>query len=199
MRPTVPVAPAPLAAFPPGETVQDAVGGDFFLSFGHHVESWAIRAAQGVRFRGPDRIYARYNHAGIFVDDQGGIVEVVPRGAVRANISRYANREYTVVHTGAIADANDRKEMVAFALEATRRRLRFAWVTMAVNGVNILLGTHVAIGISGRTVCSGLVARCLERSSMIFPAEIDGVEVNVEADTILPADLARMFHVRALT
>jgi hypothetical protein len=90
-----------------------------------------------------------------------------------------------VVSTGKVADDRDREEMVAFAEAMVG--LHFGWITMFFSGMNIILGSHLAVGLGGRTVCSGLVARCLERTSLI----------NIqEPDSVLPADLARMFGVQ---
>jgi hypothetical protein len=49
-----------------------------------------------------------------------------------------------------------------------------------------LTGCKFTFGVDGQVICSGLVARCLERTSIIFPGA---------AGNVSPADLAKQFGV----
>jgi uncharacterized protein YycO len=181
------VPQAPLENVPPGQQTSTAQGGDFYLTHGDHLLSKAIRVGQGLRFRGPDRVYAYYNHAGMFVDDRGAIVEALPNGVVRRSISAYTPRQYTVVGVGKVADERDRQQMVAVAQDMVG--VPFGWVTMASNLVHVLTGSRLGMFVDGHTVCSGLVARCLQRTSLVYLTDPDSVS---------PADLAKLFDVRPL-
>jgi hypothetical protein len=76
--------------------------------------------------------------------------------------------------------------MVSFARESLGER--FGWVTMASTAIHLATGGRLNISLDGTTICSGLVARCLERGSL----------VNIrDPAQMMPADLARLFGVRA--
>jgi hypothetical protein len=180
------LAAVPVETFQPGEAVPDPMAGDFYLTHGDGRESRLIRRGQALRFRGDDRTYTYYNHAGLFIDAKGAVVEAQPNGVMLRNISHYTQKQYTVVRIGAIADERDREQMVSFARASVGER--FGWVTMASTALHLVTGGRLAISLSGTTICSGLVARCLERSSLVNlgdPAQM------------MPADLAKLFDVKA--
>lgn len=185
--PGVAIAPddVPVDTYPRGEAVTDPMPGDFFLTHGDGAESKLIRLGEHLRFRGPDAIYAWYNHAGIFVGTDGSIVESQPVGVVRRNISHYTSRQYTVVGVGRIADEHDRRRMVAYAEAKVGEK--FGWATMASLALHLATGARLGFSVAGHTICSGLVATCLARSSMIFPGD---------PAQCMPADLAKLFDVR---
>jgi hypothetical protein len=147
-----------------------------------------IRLGQRRRFKGPDRPFAYYNHAGMIVGSHGEIVEAQPKGVVERNISAYQPRQYTVVRTGAVADDRDRSQMVAYACAAVGQR--YDWLAMVGAAIQLATGNKLVLATSDKTICSGLVARGLDHSSFIFltnPA------------AILPGDLAKLFDVRPPT
>ncbi len=181
------VAPddVPVDTFQPGESVTDPIPGDFFLTHGDGFESRLIRWGEHLRFRGANAMYAWYNHAGIFVGRDGSVVESQPVGVVRRNISHYTPRQYTVVGVGKIADEHDRRRMVAYAEAKVGEQ--FGWATMAALALHLATGARLGFSVSGHTICSGLVATCLSRTSMVFPGD---------PAQCMPADLAQLFDVR---
>src|SRR5277367_2873508 len=84
-------------AFPPGEQVQNPSPGDFILTHGNSWTSYMIRFGQSIRYRGPDKPFARWNHAAIFINSAGDLIEALGGGVQQRNISVYKNTEYHVV------------------------------------------------------------------------------------------------------
>ena len=83
----------------PGHEVVNPIPGDFILTHGKTWTSRMIRVGEKLRYWGQDRIYTRWNHAAIFVDINGDIVEALGGGVQRRNISVYKNTEYHVIHS----------------------------------------------------------------------------------------------------
>lgn len=166
----------------PGEAVTHVLPGDFLLT---HQDNWParlIRFGQGLRFIGHDRTYARWNHTALFCDKQGGIIEALGTGVARQSIAKYQPTEYYVVRIQ--ATAKDRAEAVHFAescLNAPYGRLTIISVTFS-----LLTGARISFGQEGQFICSSLVARALERTTIVFPWD---------TEHMLPADLAEFFQV----
>lgn len=158
--------------------------GDFILTHGRHWTSALIRVGQALRFRGRDRKYAYWNHAALVVDANGDIIEALgpSPGVVRQNVSKYAPREYTVVRIKAAPD--DRDEAVGFARACLGEP--YGVLTIVSIALSLLTGTRFSFGFDGQMICSGLVARALERTRAIFTKE---------PSHIMPADLARAYGV----
>lgn len=186
------LAAVPAQTFQPGEEVSDPQPGDFALTHGEGQESKVIRWAQRIRFRGADRTYAYYNHALLFSGTDGEIIEAQPSGVMVRNISHYTAKQYTVVRVSEIADERDREQMVALARASVGEK--FAWITMLSTGVHILTGGRFAFSMIGTTLCSGLVARCLEKCDLIQDRGYC-----YDANQMMPADLAKLFDVKAPT
>ena len=72
--------------------------GDFILTHSTGVYGRLIRFGQALRYRGPDKAFAHWSHAAIFVDDSGNIIEALGGGVQKRNISVYDGTEYVVVH-----------------------------------------------------------------------------------------------------
>jgi len=158
--------------------------GDFILTHGSHWTSQLIRVGQALRFRGKNRTYAYWNHAALIVGSGGEIIEALgpSPGVVQQNISKYAPREYTIVRIK--ASPEDRDEMVAFARACLGER--YGVLTIASIALSLLTGTRFSFGFDGQMICSGLVARALERTQAIYTKE---------PSHIMPADLARAYRV----
>ena len=75
--------------FGPGEQVTDPSPGDFVLTQGTSWTSRLIRFGQKIRYRGPDKIFTRWNHAAIFINQEGDIIEALGSGVQQRNISVY--------------------------------------------------------------------------------------------------------------
>jgi hypothetical protein len=83
-----------------------------------------------------------------------------------------------------IADTRDRDQAVAFARHSLRES--YGWITIVSIALNLVTGCKFTFGVDGQSICSELVARCLERTSVIF-GDIP--------QHISPAELAKKFNV----
>lgn len=170
-------------SYPPGEDVQSVTPGDFLLlDAGDDLFCKLIRFGQRLRFRGADAHYARFNHAALFVTSNGGIIEALSEGIKRRNVSCYHDAFYLVVHID--ADTYDRQEVVTFAASCLNEG--YGWWQIASIALSLLTGSKFSFGYDGQEICSGLVARALERTSAIFPRD---------ASHMMPADLAKYYGV----
>ena len=176
----------PVTWFRPGEGAQpaDYDPGDFILTHGNAFFSKLIRFGQGLRFRGPDRKYTWWNHAAMIVSAQGDLIEALGAGVRQTHIDMYKATEYHLVRIGPLATPHDRDQVVAFA--DWSRGERYGWVTILSIAVSLLFGGRFNFGFDGQTICSGLVARALERTSAIFDRT---------PSHIMPADLAKYFSI----
>ena len=80
----------------------------------------------------------------------------------------------------------DRAEVVAFAEWAADARDPYDWLTIASITLSVLTGSKLAFFVDGEFICSGLVARALERTTATF---------NLDPVHITPADLAKYYGV----
>lgn len=177
------IAPT-IERFGPGEGITYPQPGDFILTHeDNDIFARLIHVGQGLRFRGADRPYARWNHAAIITDSLGTIIEALSSGVVFNHIDKYVPREYLVVHID--ATPADRMEAVDFAVSCLHDR--YGWQTIISIALSLLTGSKFSFGYDGQEICSGLVARSLERTAAIFPRD---------ASHLMPADLARYYHVR---
>jgi uncharacterized protein YycO len=170
--------------FAPGEAAApDAYApGDFILTHGTAWTSWFIRFGQRIRFRGKDSRYAHWSHAALIVSGQGDVIEALGAGVQKRNIDVYKHTEYFVVRIDASPD--DRNEEVAFAEYCLGES--YGFLTIVSIALGLLTGAKFTFAFDGQTICSGLVARALERTTAIF---------NRTPSHIMPADLAKFYGV----
>lgn len=170
----------------PGEEAQatDFKPGDFILTHGDTKISKLIYTGQKLRFHGADEKYTWWSHAALVVSEEGDLIEAVGAGVRETNISRYKPTEYHLVRLGPVATGNDREEVVKFAKSCVG--LPYGRLTVMSIAISLLTGCKFTFGFDGQSICSGLVARALERTSAIF---------NRTPSHILPADLAKYFDV----
>jgi hypothetical protein len=164
--------------------------GDFILTHSKGLFARLIRFGQRLRYWGIDRRFTRWNHTAIIVTDRGDLVEALT-GVVRTHISHYKQTEYFLVRLPPnMADSRDRMQAVAFAEFCVGER--YGWVTIVSIALSMLTGAKFAFGITGQSICSGLVIRCLERTNFIIP--------NGDSPThVATADLAKWFNVEPPT
>ena len=176
-----------ITQFAPGDEALpgDYYPGDFILTHGNHLSSRLIRFGQTIRFRGEDRKFTWWSHAALVRRKNGDLIEAINAGVIETNISRYKDTEYHLVHLDeTLADMRDREQAVRFA-EASLGQ-EYGYVMIASITLSLLTGARFAFGCDGQSICSGLVARSLERSNAIFDRS---------PPHTLPADLAKMFKV----
>jgi hypothetical protein len=164
----------------PGERMADPEPGDFILTHGAELFSQLIRFGQQLRFRGADHPFTYWNHAALVVTSGGAIVEALGSGVERRSISDYDPTQYTVVRI--TASAEDRVEAAVFAERCVGQR--YGWTTIVSIALSLLTGAKFSFGFNGQLICSGLVARALERTTAIFEDE---------PSHIMPAELAKLY------
>jgi uncharacterized protein YycO len=166
----------------PGQRAADPQAGDFILTHGAEFFSRLIQLGQGLRYTGADRPFTYWNHTALIVSSDGAIVEALGPGVRRNTLAAYDETQYTVVHVD--ASAEDRAEMVAFAEHWIGAR--YDWATIVSIVISLVTGAKFSFGFAGQLICSGLVARALERTTAIFEDE---------PSHVMPAGLAKMFAV----
>ncbi len=185
-QPFEPVSGAVTRLYAPGEdaAVGDYEPGDFILTHGNTWVSRLIRVGQRLRFWGADRKYAWWSHAAMIISPDGKLIEALGAGVLLTHISRYKNTQYHLVHLGDIANPHDREQVVEFARWC--RGQEYGYLTIVSIALSLLTGGKFTFGFDGQSICSGLVARALERTDAIF---------NRSPSHTMPADLARYFEV----
>lgn len=171
--------------FGPGESIQNPQPGDFLLTRGHAWTSVLIRVGERLRFRGANRRFAYWNHAALFTDVNGGIIEALGSGVKAGNISKYAPIDYHVVRLDNVS-GGDRQHEVEFAKDCLAKHDKYGYLTIASIAFSLLFGGRLEVNVDGQEICSGLVGRALERTGEIF-----------EEDPwrMMPADLAQAYQV----
>lgn len=169
----------------PGQHTVDLSPGDFILTHQNGIIYSLIRFGQRLRFRGADRSFAFWNHAALVVHSMGDIIEAHPRGVRKANLYKeYNDKEYTVVKQTDITD-RDREQMIKFAESCVGQQ--YGFLTILSLGLWCIFGGKFNFSLDGTEICSGLVARALERNGEIFSRD---------PCREMPADLARHFQVK---
>jgi hypothetical protein len=167
---------------PPGQADPDPLPGDFILTHGGEFFSRVIQFGQGLRFAGKDQPYTYWNHSALIVSADGALIEAFGPGVRRSTLAKYQGTQYTVVHI--TASDEDRQEVVAFAEHWVGAP--YGWATVVSITLSLLTGAKFSFGFAGQLICSGLVARALERTRAIF---------DQEPSHVMPAELAKMFDV----
>lgn len=165
-----------------GEQSSTIKPGDFFLVHGDNFYSKLIEFGQAIRFRGNDKHFTYWTHAGLFLTELGDIIEAEGMGVMENHINYYKDYKYVVVHIN--ASDSDREEMIQFAKSCVGDQ--YGWGTIASIGISLLTGLKFSFGFDGQEICSGLVCRALERTSFI---------PKTDASHTTPADLAKAFFV----
>jgi len=156
--------------------------GDFILTHGGEWTSRLIRFGQSLRFRGPKAKYTYWNHTALIVDREGAIVEALGTGVTLRSIHDYEPTQYTVVRID--ASDEDRSQAATFARSCVGAQ--YGWLTIVSIAFSLVTGGGLAFAIDGQLICSGLVARSLERTTAIFKHD---------PARIMPAELAEIYDV----
>jgi hypothetical protein len=167
---------------PAGQADPDPLPGDFILTHGGEFFSRVIHFGQGLRYMGKDQPFTYWNHSALIVSADGALIEALGPGVRRNSLAAYKDTQYTVVHID--ASPEDRAQMVAFAEHWVGAQ--YDWATIVSITISLLTGLKLAFGFAGQLICSGLVARALERTSAIF---------DEEPSHVVPAELAKMFGI----
>lgn len=177
------IPPSTVERFGPGEMVVEPLPGDFLLTHSEGFSSNLIRWGQSIRYHGPTVGYAHWCHAAIFVDTDGEIVEAILQGVQQRNVSVYADTEYHVIR---LTEATDKERAHAVAFAEHCLNDRYGYITDLSLALSLLTRRKFFFGEEGQMICSGMVARALERTGAIF---------QFDSWHMLPADLADAFNV----
>ena len=112
------------------------------------------------------------------------IESVGGRGAIRSHAGKYRDTEYRLVRID--ASSVSRREAVRFAEWAASHRTRYGWLTLVSIFFALLTGGRFTFHVDGQEICSGVVARALERTGALFCRT---------PSHIMPAELAKHYGV----
>lgn len=155
--------------------------GDFILIKGKKtLFSSLIRFGQSFRFRGEDSKYVGYTHAAMFADSYGNLIEALGNGVRTNHISEYKEYDFLLVRIS--ATDIDREKMSRFIRASINDG--YGWTTIVSIALSLMTGLKFSFGFMGQEICSGLIARALERTDFIPP---------VDASHCVPAALAKWF------
>lgn len=153
--------------------------GDFILTTKDGFYHRLIQFGQSLRFT-PE--LARFTHCALVINKQGDLIEADSPVIKITNLSDYQQKDYSYVHIK--ASPEDRAEEIAFAKSCLGEA--YGWVTILSVGLSMLTGLRFSFGFDPQAICSGLVARSLERTSAIF---------SKDPSHISPADLASFYGI----
>lgn len=150
--------------------------GDFLLVQTHHFASRLIRFGQ----RRYGREFARWNHVALYVGN-GELVEALTSGICLSPVHKYPASDVQLVEVaasptggGAATEIDMRLNAVAFARSCVGES--YGWTTILCIALKALTRGRLQFGVQGTSICSGLVARSLERLGYVWtpwdPAEL---------------------------
>ena len=168
--------------FGKGKSTSESRPADFILTHNNSWSSKLIHIGQKIRYHGEDSKYTYWNHAAFIIDTKGAIIEAVNSGVRKRNLREYKNTEYHLVRIK--ANKKDRLEAVNFAKYALGEK--YGYLTVISIAISFITGLKFSFGFDGQQICSGLVARSLERTTAVFGSE---------PSHITPADLAKYYFV----
>lgn len=114
------------------------------------------------------------------------MVEALGPGVEKNKLSKYRGTEYHLVSIGEVAGDCDRNQVAIYAESCLD--MKYGYFDIVSIAFSLMTGSRFAFGFDGQAICSGLVARALERTDAIF---------NRDPEHIIPADLAKYFLVQA--
>jgi hypothetical protein len=134
-----------------------------------------IQAGERVRFGNCD--FARWTHSTLIVSDGGDICEAIESGVERANLDKYRDSDYIVVHV----NASPAQRELACGFAETRVGDEYGILNFIGLAFQALFGWTVSIHMDGQFICSGLVARATEKYIAAYPRS---------PENMMPGDLA---------
>jgi hypothetical protein len=171
--------------YPPGLEPSSWTPGDFLVV---HSESWhnrLIQWAQRRAARGEERRFAYWDHTALVVSRGGDIVEsVTSQGVTRSRAHQYIFSDYHVVHIQATDET--RRRVVEYAEWAVDEGIRYGWWSVVGIVCTTVSGGRFTFHVPGQEICSGVVARAMERAGALF---------RTTPSHVTPADLARFYGV----
>jgi hypothetical protein len=171
--------------YPPGEEPSAWTPGDFLII---HSEGWhnrLIQWAQRHAVRGEERRFAYWDHTSLVVSRSGEVVEAISsKGVTRSPAGKYLRSDYHVVNVQATDEV--RRRIVEYAEWAADQRTRYGWWSVVGIACTTASRGRFTFHIPGQEICSGVVARAMERAGALF---------RTTPSHVTPADLARFYGV----
>lgn len=177
---------ASVERYGPGEEAVEFTPGDFILTHRHNPIAQLISLGQKWRFRGADAAFAHWSHCALVVDEHGRLVEAESRGIQLSPIARYKANEYHLVRLGPEIATERRERSVKYAEAQVGKA--FGYLALAGAALFLLTGWPLRLMRRDHQICSGLVVRALQQGQLLL---------DVDPSVSLPADLAKIFSIRA--
>lgn len=177
---------ATVERYGPGEEASSWTPGDFILTHRHNPIAQLISLGEKRRFRGADAAYAHWTHCALIVGTDGSLVEAESKGVLRSPIARYKADEYHLVRLGPEFATEARQRSVAYSEAQVGKA--FGYLTLLGAALFLLTGAPFRLMRQDHQICSGLVVRALQAGGLV---------PDLDPDLTLPADLAKIFNVRA--
>jgi uncharacterized protein YycO len=177
---------ATIERYGPGEEATNWTPGDFILTHRHNPIAQLISVGEKRRFRGAEAVYAHWTHCALIVEDDGALVEAESRGVQRSPIARYKANEYHLVRLAPEFAPDGRQRSVAYAEAQVGKA--FGYFALLGAALFLLTGAPFRLMRQDHQICSGLVVRALQAGGLLH---------GVDPELTLPADLAKIFNVRA--
>jgi len=168
--------------YPVGQAVTDFQPGDFIVVETNGFAAKTIRFGQWLRYHGKRKIYAKYNHAALIVDVDGGLIEAKPTNVSRGHLSDYVNDNVYVVHT----NFNEQSREQAIAAAESYLNDGYGWFTILSIMVELITGIKIQLSYNRSIICSALVSMSLWAGGIIF---------NSNPLQMMPADLGAAFKI----
>jgi hypothetical protein len=177
---------ATVERYGPGEEATEFTPGDFLLTHRHNPVAQLISVGEKRRFRRADAAYAHWSHCALVVGEDGSLVEAESKGVQRSPIARYKANEYHLVRLGPDFTRERRQRSVAYADAQVGKAFGY----FALVGAALFLSTGLPFRLmrQDHQICSGLVVRALQEGELL---------PGLDPSLTLPADLAKIFNVRA--
>jgi hypothetical protein len=166
-----------------GASPAEYLPGDFLLTRGTSWVSTLIRWGQALRF-GINSPYAYWSHAALLVSTAGELIEATAKGITVGHIDQYRAQPYTLVRVNTTMSREDREQAVTFARASVG--WEYGYFNFIAIALSCLTGSKFSFGREAEEVCSGFVARALERGSILWPRD---------PRNMAPGDLAKFFEV----
>jgi len=150
--------------------------GDVGLTRGHGFADWAIRFAESRRYGGASP-EAKWNHAFMIVDADGGLIEAEGRGVVANSLAaEYSATEHTILRPPYPEGGADRAVAVMRGMLGDH----YGYLEIVCEGLAFMFQTKLRFGILGEHICSGAVSRAVE---------IGGLDMGPDEEWNSPADV----------
>lgn len=176
------VPPSTFTIFPAGTPITGTQAGDLVLVRHGSLMAKLIRFGQRIRYRGDLRPFAWCNHAAIVVSP-GQLIEQQGRGGTQVSLDEYVFEDVAVVRL----ELTPAEQVDVAAFAHWTLGLGYSWLTVAGIVVDLLTGWRLSIGSGLRLICSAAASKALEHGGTFIPDRM--------SESILPADLARLFEV----